>query len=76
MVSGQWSVVSGQSTKGIEEGLRELLAMDDASRLAMGTRGRALVAERFAWPKIALEMQAVYQWILGNGPRPACVVMQ
>ena len=57
----------------IEDGLRELFAMSDTSRLALGANGRALVAEKFAWPKIAAEMKSVYTWVLGGGTRPACL---
>jgi glycosyltransferase involved in cell wall biosynthesis len=39
----------------------------------MGLRGRHLVAEKFAWPPIALQMRAVYEWCLGGGPRPEWV---
>ena len=36
-------------------------AMPDAERAAMGERGRALVAERFAWPQIARMLVAGYE---------------
>lgn len=54
-------------------------ALDDATRrspevlTAMGERGSAVVAERFAWDRIAGEMIACYEWVLGRGPRPGCV---
>jgi poly(glycerol-phosphate) alpha-glucosyltransferase len=57
----------------IAEGLRELIRMTDGERVAMGERGRALVADQFAWPKIAHQMKAVYEWMLGGGPKPACL---
>jgi len=40
---------------------------------AMGERGRRLVEERFSWPKIAQQMKAVHEWVLGGGPRPEWV---
>lgn len=55
-------------------------ALDDATRrspgvlTAMGERGRSVVAERFAWDKIAAEMIACYEWLLGGGTKPGCVV--
>ncbi|MGC4048698.1 MAG: glycosyltransferase [Paludibaculum sp.] len=55
------------------EGLDQLLAMDPAGRSEMGARGRRLVEERFTWDRVAREMVGVYDWILGRGPRPACV---
>jgi hypothetical protein len=30
--------------------------------------------QSFAWPRIAAEMKAVYEWLLGGGPPPACLV--
>ncbi len=58
----------------IEDGLRELFALDDAARLALGASGRSLVASRFTWPKVAAEMKSVYEWVLGGGSRPASVI--
>jgi len=57
----------------IAAGLWELFRMSDAERHAMAERGRRLVEERFSWPKIAQQMKAVYEWVLGGGPRPECV---
>lgn len=42
---------------------------------AMGARGRALVETQFAWPEIARQMAEVYEWVLGGGTRPDCVVL-
>lgn len=57
----------------IRRGLTQLFEMSEAQRQAMGTSGRTLVAERFAWPGIAREMQAVAQWLLGGGPPSECI---
>jgi poly(glycerol-phosphate) alpha-glucosyltransferase len=54
-------------------GLNELQRMTDAERLAMGTRARNLVMERFTWPRVAEQLQSVQQWILGGGAKPDCV---
>lgn len=59
---------------GIEQGLEALFSMSDAERRDMGERGRRLVCERFAWPRIGDGMKQVYEWVLGGGPPPACVV--
>lgn len=50
-----------------------LFSMSEEDRQAMGTRGRRLVEERFAWPKIARDMCEVYRWVVGQGPRPDTV---
>jgi glycosyltransferase involved in cell wall biosynthesis len=53
--------------------LDAFFATSEDQRHAMGWRGRQLVAERFSWPGIAAELNAVYLWISGVGPRPDCV---
>jgi poly(glycerol-phosphate) alpha-glucosyltransferase len=61
------------SAEGIAQGLGELFQAPSAKRQAMGANGRQLVASRFAWPKIAADMQSVYAWVLGGGAKPTCV---
>jgi glycosyltransferase involved in cell wall biosynthesis len=46
------------------------LAPDDLARA--GENGRNLVRSRYSWPRIAAQMAAVYQWVLG-GPKPTSV---
>jgi poly(glycerol-phosphate) alpha-glucosyltransferase len=58
----------------IARGLRDLFARSEAERLALGARGRRLVAEHFAWPGLAARTRAVCDWILGGGPPPDCVL--
>ncbi len=58
----------------ISNGLRSLLRAPRSTLDSLGKNGRALVASRFTWPKIAAEMKSVYDWALGGGPRPDCVV--
>jgi poly(glycerol-phosphate) alpha-glucosyltransferase len=58
----------------ISKGLTQLFEMSPDERQAMGKLGLALVKERFVWPKIAAEMMSVYQWMLGGGIKPECVV--
>ena len=54
--------------------LREAAGATDARRREMGRRGRQLVEEKYAWGPIGKSMGQVYQWILGLGPRPECVI--
>ena len=58
----------------IEEGLRALLRMSATERSAMGTRGKALVHERFRWDVIARQLHSVNSWVLGGGAPPDCVL--
>jgi poly(glycerol-phosphate) alpha-glucosyltransferase len=59
--------------KSISAGLRQLMESSEAERQKMGQRGLALVKERFAWPKIAVEIGSVYEWMMGHAPKPECV---
>jgi glycosyltransferase involved in cell wall biosynthesis len=61
------------SVESIEQGLRELFLTPDSALRGTGERGRALVAGKFTWPKVAAEMKSVYAWALGGGPKPGCV---
>jgi glycosyltransferase involved in cell wall biosynthesis len=67
---GWWTAIG---TEALAQALREAVALSDEERLAMGRRGRALVAERYSWEHVAEQMRAVYAWLLGEGGRPECV---
>ena len=71
--SSQAALPIEPSAESIQERLKFLFAMSRADLQAMGGRGRALVENRFAWPKLAVEMMSVYEWMLGGGPRPGCI---
>jgi glycosyltransferase involved in cell wall biosynthesis len=45
-------------------------SLDDAERVAMGARGRAMAEERFGWSRVGAEMRAAYEWLLGGGDPP------
>ena len=40
----------------------------------MGQRGRAWMERDFSWIGVAAKMKTVYQWLLGQGPKPECVL--
>ena len=58
----------------ISESIRQMIGMSPADRNAMGQRGHDLVCRQFTWKTIAEQMAAVYRWVAGNGPDPACVL--
>lgn len=58
----------------IERGLEQLTRLSASDLHSVGNRGRALVVERFAWPNVAAQMKAVYEWALGGGTAPGCVI--
>ena len=55
--------------------LEEALALPQERLRAMGENGRAWVERELSWPVIARQMANFYAWLLGAGPRPACVRM-
>lgn len=57
----------------LREALREAMSSSDSKRAEMGKRGRALIKEKYSWPKIAGQMIDVYKWLLGKGNKPDCV---
>jgi poly(glycerol-phosphate) alpha-glucosyltransferase len=56
----------GTTPEEIAVGLKQLSEMSDQDRIEMGDHGRALVATRFAWPRIGEQMREVYEWVLGG----------
>lgn len=62
------------SAESIAQGVRLLLAARDSELAALGANGRRLAAEKFTWPKIATQMRSVYEWAIGGGAKPDCVV--
>jgi glycosyltransferase involved in cell wall biosynthesis len=66
-----WWVERGPES--LATALAEATRMTDAERQAMGERGRQLIAERYSWRGIAAQMRTVYDWTLGQGPKPDCI---
>lgn len=58
----------------IRRGLDNMAGMNDQDRCQMGLRGAQLCSERFSQQQASAMIAAVYRWLLGRGPRPACVV--
>lgn len=61
-------------SRSIARGLAELFSMTEADRCAMGGRGRQLVQQSFSWKVLARQMREVYDWVLGGGIEPECVI--
>lgn len=57
----------------IVEALHQLASLTESQRVAMGARGRRLVAESFTWTSVAERLHSVYAWLLDGAPKPACV---
>jgi glycosyltransferase involved in cell wall biosynthesis len=54
--------------------IREAISLTDHQRLEMGVRGRKLVQENYSWSEISKKSVAVYNWLLGQGPKPECIL--
>ena len=71
----------GTDVESIAEGLRELFSLPTTdngqpttSLASLGHNGRALVERQFTWPQVAAQMKQVYEWVLGGGCPPSCVM--
>jgi len=64
--------VTPSDPKALAAGIGELLD-DDALRADWGARGRDIVVDRYSWPQVARQVEAVYSEILeskGEDPEP------
>lgn len=55
--------------------LTRFFNLTEEERTMIGKNGQTLAQEHFTWPIIADQMCAVYTWLLGQGPKPNCVVI-
>ena len=55
--------------------LREATSLSDEQRRAMGKRGRELVENKYSWTRIATRMREVFEWMVGQRDKPACVIL-
>jgi poly(glycerol-phosphate) alpha-glucosyltransferase len=68
------AILLDPDARSIAAAMRQLFSMTEREREAMGRSGRGLVEERFQWQRIGKAMTEVYDWILGHGPKPDCVL--
>jgi glycosyltransferase involved in cell wall biosynthesis len=55
--------------------MQEAMDMRWERLAAMGEAGRAWMGRDFDWNAVARSMRSVYDWLSGQGARPACVVV-
>jgi poly(glycerol-phosphate) alpha-glucosyltransferase len=67
------ALMSEPAPAALAAALAAFLALPEDERRAMGAAGRRLVTERFGWERVVADLLAVYGWLLGGGPPPACV---
>jgi len=58
------------TVEGVAGALGKLFASEKSALEEMGCRGRDLVIGNFSWSQIALQMFAVYKWLLGHSAPP------
>jgi hypothetical protein len=61
------------TVEAVREALGAAMTMTDEARQVMGRRAADL-AKRFRAEQAAADLVQVYQWLLGRGERPECVV--
>lgn len=66
-----WSIDLSEDQ--LTETLLEATALDEKELSAMGFRGRQFMEEKYSWESVALQMNHVYSWLLGEADIPSCV---
>lgn len=54
-------------------GLREMTALSETERRAMGGRGLNLVRRKFTWDHVVEQTRVVQEWLVHGGSQPDCV---
>jgi glycosyltransferase involved in cell wall biosynthesis len=54
--------------------LSEATQCSESELRQMGLRGRQFVSREYSWARIGGQMRAVYEWVLGGGAMPNCVL--
>lgn len=69
---GWWVVISVDS---FADALKTVTGLSASELRLMGMRGRQLAIARYSWDDIAAKMIGVYEWVLGGGPPPSCIML-
>jgi len=64
------------NTAAIRDALLDAIQRPKGELMAMGQRGKTLIAERYTWRIVAQKSLMLYEWLLGRGERPDFVVME
>jgi glycosyltransferase involved in cell wall biosynthesis len=64
----------GTGVQSISDGLRVLHRSTVDELRCVGENGRMLVERQYAWSTVAAQMKEVYEWMLGGGSKPECLV--
>jgi glycosyltransferase involved in cell wall biosynthesis len=69
---GWWA---DQGVKPLAAAMDHAMYMSWETLAAMGEAGRAWMRRDFDWRSVAISMKSVYDWLIGQGPRPQCVIV-
>jgi glycosyltransferase involved in cell wall biosynthesis len=67
-----WWVEPGPAA--LEGALREATSLSDDERGVLGARGKQYVLDTFSWDTVARNTTLCYDWWLGRGDKPSCVI--
>ena len=62
------------NVESITRGLIEFFQASNAARQKLADNGLQLVKDKFVWSVLAEEMKGLYEWALGSGPKPRCII--
>jgi poly(glycerol-phosphate) alpha-glucosyltransferase len=68
------AIMMAPEVNSIAAALRRLFSFTDSEREQMGRNGQSLVDQHYQWRQIGKSMTEVYDWILGQGPKPDCIL--
>jgi poly(glycerol-phosphate) alpha-glucosyltransferase len=68
------AIMMAPEVNSIAAALRRLFSLTDFEREQMGRNGQSLVDQHYQWRQIGKSMTKVYDWILGQGPKPDCIL--
>ena len=66
-----WWIDNDQES--INQTILKAVCLSDRERLKMGMNGKKLMRDNYSVEVLGLKMQQLYQWILGEGEKPAFV---
>ncbi len=66
-----WSIELSEHQ--LTETLLEATSFGENELNEMGVRGRKFMKEKYSWESVALQMNQVYRWLLGEADVPSCV---
>lgn len=70
--AGWWT---DNGVESLADCLEKALSLPDEELRRKGENGRAWICRDFSWQGIGLKMKMSYEWLLGKGDKPDCVVV-